>query len=47
MINEIPLKKTAGVVESSGILCSFHWIKVSFHLNFAVIYIYAFSFMIN
>ena len=31
--------KTAGVVENSGIFCSFYWIKVFFGLRFTVLYI--------
>ena len=33
-VGVIPLRKTAGVVENSGILCSFHWIKLFFDLCF-------------
>ena len=38
------LKQNAGVKRNSGILCLFHWIKVSFNLCFAFYkYIYVYT----
>ena len=37
LVSMLALKKTAGVVKNSGIICTFYWTKVSFNLFVAVL----------